>query len=492
MQRRPCARRRFRVPQKSLKAGLVLVAALASRLVAGGLGVDAYLDQVRADNPTLKGSRAEDVALQLSAKQPLTAFSPQISGQVQDQNNQEVPLGATLFSPSDIQSLSWDTTLSEVLPTGTQVGVDYSGNQTRFQFPAAAAAFAQNPQFASFFPELNTYGQQVSVSVSQPLWRNFMAQEVDASVAKAAADSEASRAANRYQAQALLYQARQAYIDLVTLRQVTAIYQDSLERNKRILAWTRAKVADNLADRVDLLEGQASLSQVALNLAQNREDEAKAEAVFNALRGRDPGAPVEELEPLDVPDGLPAPKNDRADLKAAEAALEASDAMVRQVEQSFTPDVSVFADIGTAETNPEATAAMGQFQPNTIVGLKFTANLDYGLYRQVLAGARRARGYGEEQVLAKKLEIARDWSELARGFAGVTERLALARQLEDLEKAKADRERQRYNEGRTTDFQALRFQDDYKLSRVQTLELVARANALLAQALYYNGDDQPW
>jgi outer membrane protein TolC len=148
--------------------------------------------------------------------------------------------------------------------------------------------------------------------------------------------------------------------------------------------------------------------------------------------------------------------------------------------------------VGGAQRNPAETADMGQFQPDTVVGLKFTANLDDTLYHEVLSGARQAQGYGQAEVQSKRLEIAKDWAQLQESFDGVKERLALARQLETLQKEKADREKERYEDGRTTNFQVLRFQDDYNLSRVQTLQLTAQAKELEAQARYYNGDDQPW
>ncbi|HTB22885.1 MAG TPA: TolC family protein [bacterium] len=465
---------------------------LAASLGAESLSLGQYMDEVRMRNPDLRGGQAEDAALALSAKQPLTAFSPQMDGQVQEQNNQTYPVGSTEISPSDTETLSWDTNLNELLSTGTQLGLDYSGDHTKFFYPSAFAQFASNPLYAGFLPDLDTYGQQVSLNISQPLWRNFMASEVNASLAKAAADADAGRAANRYQAQALLYQARQAYVELATVRQVTAILNESLKRNQKILDWTKHKYADNLADKADVLEGEASLRQVALNLAENRDDEARAVIVFNSLRGMTPTAKVGGLEALEAPERLPQPSGTRPDLEAAEAALRASDAQVASVTQSFTPDISVFATLGGAERDPEATGTMEQFQPNTLVGVKFTANLDYALYRQVLSGARQAEGYGQAQVEGKKLEVARDWAQLKASFAGVKERLALARELETIQKEKADREKERYEDGRTTEFQVLRFADDYNLSRVQTLQLTAQAEELEAQARYYNGEDQPW
>jgi outer membrane protein TolC len=68
----------------------------------------------------------------------------------------------------------------------------------------------------------------------------------------------------------------------------------------------------------------------------------------------------------------------------------------------------------------------------------------------------------------------------------------LARELVELQREKAEREKIRYRDGRTTNFQVLRFEDDYNLSRIQVLQLGAQAIVLEAQARYYNGEDKPW
>lgn len=469
----------------TLLRGALLAAALP--LAADPLAMDAYLDQVRGGNEQLRSARALDAAYQLQAKQPLTAYSPQLSAQLARDDDQSVPTLAA-FSPEHTLSTQWGASLSKVFGSGTYVSLGYAGDYTALGFPAAMAQ-----QLGPLPP---TYGHDFSVTVSQPLWRNFMAEEIEASVAMAKAGADGSRAGNRYGAQALLFQARQAYVQLSTVRQVAAIQQESLERNQKILQWTQAKYADNLSDKVDVLQVQAAIQEVALGLSQSREDEAKDRAVFNALRGLTPSAAVDDLAPLTVPDALPQPKDGRQDLVAAQAALRASDALVRQVTQSFTPDVSLFATLGLNQRDGDAGTAFDSTwqaeHPARLFGVKMTANLDLPLYRQVLAGAQRAKGSGLAQVADKQREIAKDWEQLRQAWDGMRERLALAGQLEALQKEKAEREKVRYQDGRTTNFQVLRFEDDYNLSRVQTLQLTALANVLDAQARFYNAEDQPW
>jgi outer membrane protein TolC len=472
-----------------MKATLTILGllALAAGAPAQALSLDDYLGQVREGNQQLRSARALDAAYALQAKQPLTAYSPQLSALLARDDDQSMPTLAA-FSPEHIQSTQWGAGLSKLFSTGTYVNLSYSADLTDMGFPAAMAA-----QLGPMSP---SYGQQFSLTVAQPLWRNFMAEEVQAAVDAAQAGSDASRAGNRYGAQAQLFQARQAFIQLCTVRQVIVIEQESLERNQKILQWTQAKYADNLADKVDVLQVQAAIQQVALGLSQSREDEAKGRALFNALRGESPSAEVADLAPLMVPTALSEAKAGRQDLLAAQSALRASNALVRQVEQRFTPDLSVFATLGLNQRDQDNGVAASQVwqaeHPARLFGVKLTANLDLPLYHQVLAGAQRAQGSGQAQVEDKQREVAKDWEQLQQAWAGMQERLSLASQLEALQKEKAEREKTRYQDGRTTNFQVLRFEDDYNLSRIQTLQLTAMANVLQGQARFYNAEDQPW
>jgi outer membrane protein TolC len=464
--------------------------ALALALAAGAahaepLSLPDYLEQVRHNNPQMRALKAQDVAYALAAKQPLTAYSPMLNGQIETLNDQTVPVLAA-FSPAQTNSDSWNLGVSKFFSTGTNVNLAYEGDVTKLTFPPGG--------FVSDLPA--TTGHQWDVTVSQSLWRNFNAAEVKASIAQASAGSEAARAANRYAAQALLFQARTAYVQLETARQVRSLQEESLTRNAKILDWTQQKEADNLADKVDVLQVQASMRLVSLGLSSSRQAEAEGSALFNRLRGVSATADVEELEPLSMPAGLPAPKGDRADIEAARQALKGSDAQVESIKQSFTPDVSVFATLGMNDRDTDGgTAFNGSWSgshPQSIIGLKVSANLDRGLMLDVLSGAKQATGAGQAQVDDKEAGLASDWQQLQKQWDGTQDRLALAQELEKLQGEKADREKVRYQDGRTTNFQVLRFEDDYALARIQILQLLAGARAIEAQARFYNGDDQAW
>lgn len=469
---------------KRVGTWMALALALAGSLRAAGL--EAYLAEVKAGNPQLKAQRAQDAAYALAAKEPETAFSPQLKAQLRRYDDQSEPT-VNLFSP--LRTLAWggDVSVSKLFGTGTYLSLGFDTDRSVIEFPAGIPIASP----------VDNQGAKYSLTLSQPLWRNFMANEVGAGLRQAAAGADAQRAGIRYGAQAVLLQARLAYVQLATLRQVEGIQAESLSRNAKILEWTKRKFADNLADKVDVLQVEAALRQVALALAQTRDEEAKAVLRFNLLRGAKPTDPVDGLDPVAAPQALPAPKQqERQDLAALQAGLRASDALVDSVTQRFTPDVSVFAQLGMNERDPDAATALTDAfklkHPSSIVGLKLSTSLDWGLYQAVLKGAKQAQGAGAAQVEAKRQEIEQDWQQLREAWQSVSERLALANELQGLQSEKAEREKRRYQDGRTTNFQVLRFEDDYNLSRIQVLQLNAQATALEAQARFYNGDDQPW
>jgi outer membrane protein TolC len=468
-----------------MKALALSLAFLAGGAHADTLTLDAYLGQVRKDNPQLRALKAQDVALSLAAREPETAYSPQLKAQAQVLNDQLEPALAA-FSPEQTKSSGLDVGLSKLFSTGTYVGVNYQNDTTELIFPATG--------FIGPLPA--TTGHQWGVTLSQSLWRNFNASEVKASILQAKAGADSSRAASRYGAQAVLFQARSAYVQLETVRQVLSLQEESLTRNAKILEWTQQKQADNLADKVDVLQVEAAVRLVALGLASSRQAEAEASARFNALRGLDPAAPAGDLEPLSLPAALPAPSGDRADIEAARQALKSSDAMVETVVQRFTPDISVFAQLGANERDTDGGKAFGDLSnnkhPQSLVGIKLTANLDRALLQDVLRGAEQVKGAGQAQIDDKKLGLAQDWKQLQEQWQGLQSRLTLAQELEKLQGEKAEREKVRYRDGRTTNFQVLRFEDDYSLARIQILQLLANARVLEAQARFYNGDDQPW
>jgi outer membrane protein TolC len=458
--------------------------ALLAPAAAPALGVQDYLKEVRQANPQLQSLRAQDTALALAAKEPLTAYSPQLNAGAQRAENQAEPALAA-FSAESTKVTGWNVGLSKLFSSGTYVGLDYKGDYTDLMFPAG-----------SFIVAAPSYGHEFGLTLSQSLWRNVGGRQVQAAVDQAAAGAEAARAGNRFQALSVVFEARRVYQQLQSTRQLIALQTESLERNKKILEWTKRKQADNLADRVDVLQVEAAQGQTALGLAASQQEEARLKARFNTLRGAAPEAEVPELEASSAPSALPEAAGERLDIAAAKAALRGGDAQVEGIRQRYTPDLSVFGQLGMNERDPEMgkafTDSFNAKHPVTMVGVKLTANLDLGLLNEVLTGAETAKSAGAAQVKDKVQAASQDWQNLRDQWASLQKQLELARTLEQVQQEKAEREKRRYQDGRTTNFQVLRFEEDYNQARILSVQLNSAAAILAATANFYNGGDQPW
>jgi outer membrane protein TolC len=69
-----------------------------------------------------------------------------------------------------------------------------------------------------------------------------------------------------------------------------------------------------------------------------------------------------------------------------------------------------------------------------------------------------------------------DWKDLSRAFAVAKERVTLAVQLEQLQRAKLEHERNRLQRGRSTTYQIILFEGDYSQA---VLSLVRASSDLL-------------
>jgi outer membrane protein TolC len=467
----------------------LLLATLIPGLRAETLSQGDYLAQVRLGNSGFRAQQATDAALQLAMLEPGTRLSPKLNANLSylnDQSVQNSPISFTEFT-----NTAWDAELSKQLEwSGTHLTLGYKGMASSTTYDASLAQL-----FGPFGLENPTlfFSNGYYVTVEQPLWKDFGAKGYD--VAQAEADSAygSARLMNRYGAAASLFEAQAAYLELASTREIMALLQESQQRSQKILDLTKSKYDDNLVDKVDVLQADAALKQVLLGISEARQELRKAEQDFNTLRGLSPSAEVtEELEPLEAPASMPDRQGERLDILAARKDAQGKEALAEEVRERYRPDLAVF---GTATASNGAFSPDGYYDPSHptyVVGLRFSTSLDVALYNKVVAGADQTVGLTRDDLRQKQLKQEEDWEYLRTQWVEVQDSLRLAQDLEEVQKDKAEREKIRYQDGRTTNFQVLRFEEDYNQARISTLRLKAQASILAARANFYNGGGIQW
>jgi outer membrane protein TolC len=474
-----------------LKPFLMTLVLLGAAQGSQALSLESYLDQVRQGNRGYKAQEATDTALKLAILEPNTMLSPRLDANVNyldDSSESNSP-----FNALRVTATNWDAALSEQFEyTGTHLSLGYKGGESSIAYPGSlVAAFGGlSPGFSnpSYFDSNGYY-----VSITQPLWKDFGARAYEVARAKAEAGYGSARFMNRYGAASSLFEAESSYIQLSTARQIAQLLQESLERNQKILEWTQDKYNDNLVDKVDVLQVQAALQQVQMGIVDTQQQLHMAQQKFNALRGLSPNAEVsEELEAFSVPKALPSRAGERLDVQAAGKDVEGKEALAEEVRERYRPDLSVFGTATTSGQDPTWSGSLKPDHPTYVVGLKLSTLLDLPLYFKVVQGAEIAAGQGKDDLAQKRLRADEDWADLKVQWEALQNSLNLAAALEAVQKEKAEREKKRYQDGRTTNFQVLRFDEDYNQARINTLRLTAQAGVLAAQADFYNGGGIQW
>jgi outer membrane protein TolC len=468
---------------KSFLVSLLAASALPVWLGAETLPLTEYLSQVKKENPGILSLQANNAALDVATAEVETAFSPYAMGGASYLDARTNPYPG--FNPNHVLDFAWNAGLSKTWGTGTMTSLNLQSDSNRLLgLPGALAAF---------FPPDFYFTDGLSLTVSQPLWKNVWAKGTRATMDKVGNGAGAQQALGKFQVQQTLFQAEQAYWSLALARAAVQVQTESLERNRKILEWNESRAQSGLGDRSDVLQSQAAVKQIQIGLRQAQDDAGSAELAFNDLRNQ-PGAGIEDdLEAVEAPDDIEAKSADRADLVAAQKLSKSQDAAVSEIIDRYSPDISVFTTLtlnggGTNASDAFSQSTGSSTYPSTLVGVKANVNLDLPLLAKVRRGAALAADSGSQGLKQKKLDLDRDWTNLKRSWEGVKERLALADSLLALQKEKAEHEKNRLSNGRSTVFQVLRFDDDYAQARLLRMRVAMEARLVAAQAKLYNGD----
>lgn len=465
-------------------------------LMAGPVGaqtkltLENYLSQVEAKGPGYLSAQAAVEGYEKQSHQQDLTYSPQLVAGYNhlDDQSQQPSFLSTTHTLADSAGVS----LTDKLPFGPSVSLGYVFNDINLTYSPELLSLAGSNAASAF---MNSY-YQVSpvISLSVPLFKDFGGVQTSAGVKMVQYQLESAAKNSAFQKGQALYNAKVAYWNLSLAQETIAIRQDTLDRSQKIWDWTKRRVARNLADPPDGLQAEASVRQAELDLETAQESERSARLSFNRFRNVSDDSVPEQLETLEdslagskvqIPQELP----DRLDLKAVEDTSNQQKATYDQAYQNIYPDITATASWrgnGLDPSYPYANSvAFGPDHPTWTLGAQFNLSLD------VFTAQRTAEGYQKNYESAllslkdKQVGVSQEWNDLKNHLADVDKRLAMAADIESLQKQNADAEKNQLALGRTTQFQLLSIENQYSLARLSRLSLVAEKLGLLAQAQWW-------
>lgn len=281
-----------------------------------------------------------------------------------------------------------------------------------------------------------------------------------------------------------------AFWRLYYAQQSLTVVQESFLWAKRLRDWNAQRVAKNLADEIDLLQSESNLKTRELELQAAKIEYGQALRSFNQLRQQDGdvGLMINEnqkgIKLLQLP--LPKRAANREDLVAAQKSLQALIASAQVLIEKNLPSLDLYATYGRYGRDAKYSEAQDEAFSGDhelgVIGIKFVAPLDIFSSSNVRKGNYLEQQSAEQSIARKQFDLDQEWIELSQRFSDLKDKLSISLKMQEIQTKKLEREKDRYNRGRTTTFQVLQFGQDSASARLNTIrnefELISTYNQL--------------
>ncbi len=462
-------------------ATLCAITAQASAATTS-LQLEDYLEQVKAQSPLVKSSNLQIEGTEQTALESVLPLTPRISflSSYQD-DRREIPSAFTRGSTSSTETYSLG--LDQQFKFGTSAKLTYSLITSKtFNFNFASIS---NPVF-------NT--SQTQLDLTQPLWRNWLGSETQATEKATEAASLAGHFAEKFKLKQTLAQAESNYFRLAVARESLKLQDEVLDRAKKIFEWTEKRVRNQLADKADMLQSKAAYQARQLEIEAAKNEERSAQLAFNIMRAKSSDEVPEALSTINTQTvlsiTLPPKAETTDDVKAAEQNERAVVASNELSRNRALPELALTGSLaynGVNASKPEALSRSFTLNhPMYMVGLRFSTSLDLWDAAEIRAGRVKQQLAAEALTQHTRLTNAQTWEDLEKRFDEAKGRLKLAEELVKAQKEKIDYEKYRFNLGRTTTFQVLTYEQDYAQALLARLRIEQEILTIHAQMKAYS------
>jgi outer membrane protein TolC len=415
---------------------------------------------------------------------------------------------ANLSNDAKLQSfmiLTYASLFSEVYSLGvrqqTSFGLKWSAHYDVSQQHYIKPSFSPALQELGFGNAVFTTTTNASVvfEATQNLLANGFGKSTQAQMSQIDATYQSQQAQSLFSFKQVLLDAELRYWNLTTTRRVMEIQEQALERAHKMHEWIVSRRALNLKEESDVYQSEAMLRAKRLDFQNAKMDERQARLALNLGRNQN-SEKVEELlvameEALQkLPDRMPAPE--REDVTALKFLATAKQQNVVVQEQGFLPNLDLSVSLATNGQLPDrfytkVSDAMGRSfslaRPTETAALVFSYPLDRGIIAKNKQAARLDAMSTELQYDRKRLEQEQSYEQLWDQLSDLQKSLELSHLLEKTQLEKLGVEKKRLNQGRSTTYQILLFENDYLSSQLMTLNLQSSILKVAAQLKIFGG-----
>lgn len=459
---------------------LFLLAASTASAAPQQLTLDAYLEQVNGESPTVAASRLQSEGNALKAQGAEVLTFPYLFGgfsSAKDQSETAFPAFQGTGTVSDVYNLG----IGYNTPWG--VNAKYSWNTTYANVEGTS------------FPYASPYTSYNRIDLTLNLVRNGLGSETNSRKELIRAGSQAQSLASGFELVGKLAEAESLYWRLAVARATVEIERETLNRSETLLQWAKKRVGNQLGDRSDFLQAQSNYDLKVLELQNAIEEEKNSARAFNLMRNQ-PGERVpESLGMMSVDSILRAPRPnkyaERLDSQAAAERSRAAKAQAQLDKESVKPTLDVVASYAWNGRDAKGSGAISEAlksgHPYKAIGVNFTVPLNVPNWTNAIKGGNKSIEAADYELEQVRIAETMDWQALNTRLDDARKRLELTRTVENVQREKFEHERQRLRSGRTTTFQTLTFEQDLAQASIIRLRTQAEVLQILAQMKTYRG-----
>jgi outer membrane protein TolC len=441
-------------------------ALLLGSQAANALTLEEYMSEVRAKNGSVIGLKASAEAKDLRQNEASLFFKPSffLTGEYYDDQR---PTNAPTFQGTQTLRHTVRTGLSQNLRTGTKLALSY--NYYKTQLMGVSPALLPNNKFFDVAPQ---------IEFTQSLLRNFMGSEFEATEKAQKALVENQKFNDLFTYKQQLMNAENAYWRLYVAQTSLKVQEESLERAKRLRDWNTNRFKNNLTDESDVVQAEANLQTREIEYQDTLTEIQSALREFNSIREVE-GETV-NLEGTKGKDSsyildasLPTKMKIREDVRAFMANQKLARANAELGTQRNRANLELYGSYSINGRDKQYSDAYDQAmtgtRPFSIIGVRFTTPLDLGAMKDYKKAFAQEVTASELQYKRKVYEVDREWEILNERFVNYKKRLKLSQKMVQVQERKFLVEKKRFNQGRTTTFQVLQFEQDF--ANTQLLKL---------------------
>ncbi len=444
------------------------------------ISLQQILDMASRENETLKSIELQVQSLEAEIRGRDLELSS-----VLDLEASQIKDGRETFSPAvRDRSQLLNLNLSKTFSTGTELNFS-----TGYEILKLKGA-----------DQVDRYSLGLMLQLEQNLWRNSFGRGTRLRQAADRYELEARRMSLAYEKQNYLYTIESVYWDLNVALQELEIRKRNLERSEKIASWVRARIQRSAAERTDSLQAQALVANRKLQLLTSNDRIEYAwlkvrQVLPSIVHPEQWSVQTEEMGKTRDIKSLMYGKSEAGEplsLQAlsSQALSKAEKAKAERTADTLRPKLALIAGYGRNGIEGSGSAVVDEVQEKnqdyTKIGVVFSTELDWKLKRDQRRAAELA---AESQKLrSEKLTVDSriDWLDITRELAKLSEMLKVAEEVARLQSQKAIEERKRYEQGRSTAFQAISFEVEAAEAELQVVQMLAKLRKTEAKARLFS------